>query len=162
MAFKRWLNYPDKVFFFPPTSSQVTNTGGRTVEIRLNSDTHPENIPALCRTSAAYCAVKTPVTHLLYLLYTCCTCCLWSVEVSAASHHSVRHCEWSLMIESCRGFSDSRWASHSVLFSLMNTKQTKTQMRSDWNSPAEKKLPNCKQADWTSYYIERQHISESE
>lgn len=80
MAFKRWLNYPDKVFFFfPSTSSQVTNTGGRTVEIRLNSDTHPENIPALCRTCAAYCAVKTPVTHLLYLLY------LLSVECRGVS-----------------------------------------------------------------------------
>lgn len=80
MAFKRWLNYPGKVcFFFPPTSSQVINTRGRTVEIRLNSDTHPENIPALCRTCAAYCAVKTPVTHLLYLLY------LLSVECRGVS-----------------------------------------------------------------------------
>lgn len=80
MAFKRWLNYPGKVFFFfPSTSSQVTNTGGRTVEIRLNSDTHPENIPPLCRTCAAYCAVKTPVTHLLYLLY------LLSVECRGVS-----------------------------------------------------------------------------
>lgn len=78
MAFKRWFNYPDKVFFFsPPTSSQVTNTGGRTVEIRLNSDTHPENIPA------AYCAVKTPVTHLLYLLYLLSVACRGVSSISS-------------------------------------------------------------------------------
>lgn len=65
MAFKRWLNYPDKVFFFPHQFSshkhRRENSWDQT-ELWHSSWEHPSSV--LCSKDTS----NTPVVYLLYLL----------------------------------------------------------------------------------------------
>lgn len=76
MAFKRWLNYPGKVLFFPHQFSshkhQRENSRDQT-ELWHSSWEHPSSV--LCSKDTS----NTPVVYLLYLLY------LLSVECRGVS-----------------------------------------------------------------------------
>lgn len=72
MAFKRWLNYPDKVFFFPHQFSshkhQRENSRDQT-EVWHSSWEHPSSV--LCSKDTSNTPV-VPVVYLLYLLSVAC------------------------------------------------------------------------------------------
>lgn len=72
MAFKRWLNYPDKVLFFPHQFSshkhQRENSRDQT-EVWHSSWEHPSSV--LCSKDTSNTPV-VPVVYLLYLLSVAC------------------------------------------------------------------------------------------
>lgn len=87
MAFKRWLNYPGKVLFFPPhqfSSHKHRRENSRDqTELWHSSWEHPTVVQDLCSVLCSKDTSNTPVVPVVYLLYLLSVACRGVSSISS-------------------------------------------------------------------------------